>query len=92
MSDFSTAEMDRARAALRFLHARTGKWEPLAKALRASVVTLSTVSAGSRPMSASLVVRIAKLAGVGVDDVIGGRFPPKGACPHCGHIKSEPAQ
>jgi hypothetical protein len=66
------------RAALRFLHARAGRWDVLAKALSTTKATLR------RPASASLAVRVARLAKVGVDDILAGRFPDPGICPHCG--------
>ena len=31
-----------------------------------------------------IAFRVARLAKVGVDDVLAGRFPPPGTCPHCG--------
>lgn len=56
----------------------------VAKALRGSPLTFRRVAAGSGA-NASLAVRVARFAGVGVDDVLAGRFPPPGTCPHCGH-------
>ena len=38
-----------------------------------------------RPATPTMAFRIAKLAGVGVDDVLAGRFPAPGTCPQCGH-------
>jgi hypothetical protein len=32
-----------------------------------------------------MAVRVARLAGVGVDDVLSGRYPAAGTCPMCGH-------
>ena len=82
MSDLTTKEQGHVRTALRFLRARCGGWKPLGKALHAHQLTLSV---RGRPISASLAVRVARLAGVGVDDVLTGKFPPAGTCPHCGH-------
>ena len=79
MSDLTATEQANARAALRFLHARLGRWETLAKALHSHKRSLRN------PASASMAVRVARLAGVGVDDLLAGRFPPPGMCPHCGH-------
>ena len=85
MSDLTDREQTNVRAALRFLHARSGTWEVTAKALRFKAITLGNVAAGRKVASPTLAVRIAKLAKVGVDDVLTGRFPAPGTCPHCGH-------
>lgn len=85
--DLTTAEQGHVRAALQFLRARCGGWAPLAQVLRAKPTALARVGNGRRGTTASLAVRIARLACVGVDDVLGGRFPPAGACPHCGRMK-----
>lgn len=78
MSDLSKEEQANVRTAVAFLRARCGGAKALAKALRFSKATLW------RP-SPTLAFRAAKLAGVGIDDVLTGRFPGPGTCPHCGH-------
>jgi hypothetical protein len=83
VSDLTAEEQKNVRAALRFLRIRIGA-DNLAKVLHAHKATVRLVIAG-RAVSASIAVRTAKLAGVSVDDVITGRFPPAGVCPHCGH-------
>ena len=85
MSDLTTEEQTNVRTALKFLRLRSGGgWEPLAKTLGFKSITLSHV-AGGRTASASLAVRVARLAGVPVDDVLAGRYPGEGTCPYCGH-------
>jgi hypothetical protein len=74
------------RTALRFLRARCGGVKPMAKALRFSTPTLRV---GASP---TLAFRIARLAGVGVDDILTGKYPPPGVCPHCGHRKEDAAE
>lgn len=88
MSDLTTQEQAHVRAALRFLRARCGGWEPLAKVLRMNKVTLRHVSSG-KATSAALAFRVARLAGVGVDELLSGKYPPINACPHCGHVKAD---
>lgn len=79
-------ERDHIRAAMRFLRARCGgTYEALAKAMRVKVTYLRD-AARRRTPNAGLAVRLARFAGVSIDDVIAGRFPPPGACPHCGQI------
>jgi hypothetical protein len=83
MSDLTAKEQEHVRVALRFIHARCGTWANAARALHANRLTLMRVAAGSQ-VSASTAVRVARFAGITVDDVLTGRFPPAGVCPHCG--------
>jgi hypothetical protein len=83
--DLEADEETNVRTALKFLRTRCGGWRPLSKVLRFDYRTLSKVASGEDSASASMAVRIAKLAKVGVDDVLTGRYPAPGACPHCGH-------
>ena len=78
MSDLTIEEQANVRAAISYLRARVGRTDVLAKALRVDRKTLRN------PASASLAVRVARFAKVGVDDVLTGRFPDPGVCPHCG--------
>ena len=87
VSDLTAKELDNMRAALRFLHAKVGKWTTLTKALRTTARSLRRTRDGESATPA-LAVRVAKFAGVGVDDVLAGRFPPPSTCPMCGHITS----
>ncbi len=86
MSDLTAKEQANARVAIRFLKARAGAWAPLGKALHIDRKTLGKIGRGTLAVSASIAVRVARFAGVGVDEVLLGRFPPAGACPHCGHV------
>jgi hypothetical protein len=89
-TDLTAQEQTNARTALRYLRARCGGWEPLAKALRFKSTTLHKATSGARAVSASVAFRVARLGGVPVDDVLTGRFPGPDTCPHCGH-REEPA-
>jgi hypothetical protein len=86
MNDLTIQEEAHVRAALQFLRLRFGGWASLAKALRFREGTLKNV-ANRKAVSASLAIRISKLVNVGVDDLLGGKFPPPGTCPYCGHQK-----
>jgi hypothetical protein len=90
-SDFSKTEEAHIRGALNFLHRRCGTWAILGRALRLGGPGLCTIAKGHRSATPTLAVRLAKLAGVGVDDVLSGKFPSPGTCPHCGHCKAEPS-
>jgi len=91
VNDLTTQEQTRVRAALAFLHARAGTWGALAKALGFKETTLGHIAAGRKNATASLAFRVARFAGVGVDDVLTGRFPDPRCCPHCGHVREQEA-
>lgn len=78
MSDLTAAEVVNVKRALAFLRLRCGGVKMLAVALHTSKPSL-------RAPSASLVFRVARMAGVGVDDLLTGKYPPAGTCAHCGH-------
>lgn len=84
----TTDEQTNVRTALRFLRARCGTWANLGKVLGLQDVTVKHVANG-HPVSENVAFRVARFARVGVDDVIAGRFPPAGTCPHCGHCSEQ---
>jgi hypothetical protein len=65
---------------LRFLHRRLGNWMLVATALRSRASTVKNVACKGG-VSASLAVRVARLAGVAIDDMLGGQFQVP-TCPH----------
>ncbi len=73
------------RTALRFLRTRCGTWAAVSKALRFGESTVANVVVGRRGVSPTIAFRVARFAKVSVDDVLTGRFPAPGTCPHCGH-------
>lgn len=83
--DLTAQEQTHVRTALKFLRLRCGTWAVTAKALRLGESTIADVAAGRRVASALLAFRVARLAKVGVDDLLAGRYPAPGTCPHCGH-------
>lgn len=82
MSDLTAKEQANVKTAIAFLRAKAGV-KPIAKALRFSRATLQRAAG---PM---LAFRVARLAGVSVDDLLTGKYPPPGVCPHCGHRKED---
>ena len=82
--DLTKSEQEGVRQALRVLRARYGA-KPLVKVLRADAHTVRAVLAGEAMPTPALAFRVARLAGVGVDDVLTGKYPPPGTCAHCGH-------
>lgn len=71
-------------AALRYLRDRVGTWRVLAKALGFEPATLRNVRKGLKAPSIAVAYRVSRVAGVAFDDVVTGRYPVKGTCPHCG--------
>ena len=69
-----------------------GESRELGKALHTKHTNLSRVVGGSKNVSASIAFRVARFAKVGVDDVLTGKFPSPGTCPHCGHVEDEATQ
>jgi hypothetical protein len=86
--DLTPEEQTNVRTALRFLRARCGGWASLAKVLRFGESTLGNVANGHAAVGPVVAFRVARLAKVGVDDVLTGRFPAPGTCPHCGHYEA----
>jgi hypothetical protein len=82
-TDLTPAEQENVRVALRFLARRHGDLSKLAKAMRADRTAVQRAS-GGRAVSAGIALRAARVAGVSVEDVLAGRFPVPGTCPHCG--------
>jgi hypothetical protein len=70
--------------ALHFLRTRLGTWELLVKALGFQRSTLRNVKKGSKRVSVNMAYRASRFAGVPFDDVVTGKYPIKGMCPHCG--------
>lgn len=86
MTDIDEKEQNHVRTALLHLRRRVYGWAPLGKALGFKPDTLEKVANGrGRGVSASMAVRVAKLLGVPIDDLLAGRYLP-GACPKCGHM------
>jgi transcriptional regulator with XRE-family HTH domain len=84
VNDLTQEEQDRVRVAIRFLRIRFGKAMLLANALGFKASTVRRVLEGRDMVSPTMVLRVARLAGVPFDDVVTGRYPVKGMCPHCG--------
>jgi hypothetical protein len=89
-ADLTPQEQSHVRAALRFLRTRSGTWATLAQAMRLGESTLANVAGSHKAATPTMAFRVARLAKVGVDDVLTGRFPAPGTCPHCGHRAERP--
>lgn len=89
MIDLTTVEQANVLVALRHLRVQIGGWKPLADGLGFSRHTLRHVRMAEKAVSPTMAVRVARLAGVGVDDVLTGKYPIAGVCRHCGKRASD---
>jgi len=83
-TDLTPEEQSNARAAIRFLAKRHGTLAKLAAAMRTKHGTLQSAVKEREVISAGIALRAARVAGVPLEDVLSGVWPPVGACPHCG--------
>lgn len=85
MNDLTAKEQKAVRTALRFLRLRVGAWKPLAKTLRYEMDSIQKVATGKKTVTPALALRVARLAGVPMDELLAGRWLSARVCPHCGH-------
>lgn len=78
------AEQANTMAALRFLRTRVGTWRLLAGALGLHACSVRNIKKGLKGVSLNVAFRVSRLAQVPFDDVVKGRWPAPGMCPHCG--------
>ena len=57
----------------------------MSKVLRFKADTLGKVLRHGRDVTASMAIRVARLADVAIEDVLDGTYPPGHVCPRCGH-------
>lgn len=77
-------ERNNVRRAVRTLCRRYGSASALAPKLRAGLRSVQRAMGARGAPSMSIVLRCARLVGVGVDDLLSGKWPKPGACPTCG--------
>jgi len=79
------------RRALGALRIRLGNWRNVAKALKTDRTTITRVVCIRKRASAGFAVRVARLLGIPVADVLTGSFPKPKQCPFCGsHVPGAP--
>jgi len=85
-SELTLEEQGHVKAALRVLMTRLGGQRQLAAALRVTFHALQwTMQRRGKP-GAGMALRAARLAGVHVEDILAGKWPVEGGCPHCGRV------
>ena len=85
-SDLTAEEQKNVIEAIKVMRIRLGNTELLAKALRFKMDSLRAVIHGHDAVSALMVLRVARLIGIGLDDLLAGKYPVPGMCPHCGCV------
>lgn len=89
MSLLTAIEQRHVRSALRLLRARMGSWDALVRALRSTPKTIRKLMSDEWPVTPEMAFRVARVASASIDDLLAGRFPPPGTCPHCGRSADE---
>ena len=69
---------------VKVLCVRLGTTTNVAKAMQTNPKPIQRAVSGKSQPSAGMAIKVAKLAGVPVDDVLSGAFPVAGSCPMCG--------
>lgn len=80
----SADEVANVLAAMRVLHGRHGTWKGVAQAMGLSKRTVTRFASGEAVPTAGMAIKVARLAGVTVDDVLSGEFAKPRVCPTCG--------
>jgi hypothetical protein len=76
VTDLTPAEEGHVRIALRYFRREYGGWKALAKMLRVQLDTVQKVNAGGRNVTGTMAVRVARIAGVPVEALLAGKYPP----------------
>lgn len=84
-ADLTPEEQEHVRNAIILVRVQFGGWKPLGKMLRFDPATIIHVCRERRSVSASLAFRLARLLGIGIDDLLAGKWPGDGACARCGY-------
>jgi len=82
-SDLTLQEQQNVKVALRFLAKRFVTYRKLAEAMGAKRDTVM-LAGHSGAVSAGIALRATRVAGVQVEAILSGVWPPTGMCPHCG--------
>lgn len=77
-------EEERVRVAMRVLRVRYGNWCRVADALGHHRVTVERVLNIRRTATPAFAMRVARLLGVSLGDVLSGAWPKAGECLMCG--------
>ena len=82
--DLTAEEQANVRRALQVLRRRFGSWAAVAEALHVKVETAKKGGGTNSKPSVGLALRVTRVAGVPLEDILSGAWPKPGACPTCG--------
>jgi DNA-binding XRE family transcriptional regulator len=82
--ELTLAEQHNVRATVLKLRNQYSSWKALAAALGVNRITLVRAQPGKQAPTVGLALRVARLAGVTVDGVLGGVSARRGRCSTCG--------
>lgn len=84
-ADLTLGEQEHVRNAIIRVRLQFGGLKMLAQVLHFDHTTLIHVCKERRAVTASMAFRLARLLGVGIDDLLAGKWPGDGSCPRCGY-------
>jgi hypothetical protein len=84
-ADLTLEEQEHVRNAIILIRGQFGGWKSLGQVLHFDPPTLIHVVKERRAVTASMAFRVARIIGVGIDDLLAGKWPGEGACPRCGY-------
>ncbi len=76
----------RVRTALDVAKIRFGNWKGVAAALKSNKRTLTSLTCLKERITPAYAIRVARMLGVPLGDILAGKFPRAGECPMCGHV------
>jgi len=82
--ELTIAEQHNVRAIVLKLRAEYSSWKALAAALGVNRITLVRAQPGKQAPTVGLALRVARLVGLPIDDVLRGVFAKLGRCLMCG--------
>ena len=83
-ADLTPDEQRHVKAAIAFLAKRYGSYRKLAETTGTKRATLIQAASKRGSVSAGIALRVSRAAGVPLESILSGAWPPAGACPHCG--------
>ena len=84
--DLTPIEIANVKRAITTLRKRHGGYAPLVALMGMKIHTIWNVMSKRCKPSVGLALRAARLANVPLEEILAGRWPVDGACPHCGRV------
>ena len=84
LSRLTATERENVLRALVVLHCRRGTWQAVASALQVDYRTMIRMRMAKQRVTVTFALRVARLLGEPLGEILTGRFPAPEACPTCG--------